>query len=529
MIYEPLKFQEKIIKKVQNKNALVCAPTNSGKTIISYYWSNVFNTLDEYSFRKIIFTSPIKALSNERYLKLKEEGIDVGLVTGDVKWNLDSRVLCMTQEIYSQGYYLQPCDIIIDEFHYIFQNDDRARCYIESIDKSHKDTKLLLMSATCKEPERLNKYLKYLTNKKIIVSESNERLVPLEYNYNGITIKDIQEAIVFVFSVKDIFQIVNLLISNRTKTNKQKINKINDLANKNKITYQESWNYGVSPYHGKMLPKEKRFIELLFSLGYIDVVVGTDALSLGVNFPAKTVIITTCNRPTGETLKPSEFFQLIGRAGRYGFHDIGIATYLKDSPINYNNDLKSIFKQYTNSKLEDVKIRTEVDIKALFNGRPDDEEVDLLYRYRYPISEVPEYKVKRELSKEVKLTVDSVKAISNAITEKTNNSEKDLWKKLMSSCYLQEWDLELNAMFSYYSALELKYNNKLNVLSLLDNKKLYDDNEVDGIRLQNLLFVLKYIKNIEDINYKVEGIELLKNKINNIDHTVFDPTSFISF
>ncbi len=100
-----------------------------------------------------------------------------------------------------------------------------------------------------------------------------------------------------------------------------------------------------------------------------------DALSLGVNFPAKTVIITTCNRPTGETLKPSDFFQLIGRAGRYGFHDIGIATYLKDSPINYNNDLKSILSNITNSKLEDVKIRTEVDIKALFNGRPDDEEV----------------------------------------------------------------------------------------------------------------------------------------------------------
>ena len=43
MPYEPLKFQQKLIKKVLNKSALVCAPTNSGKTIVAYEWSDVFN------------------------------------------------------------------------------------------------------------------------------------------------------------------------------------------------------------------------------------------------------------------------------------------------------------------------------------------------------------------------------------------------------------------------------------------------------------------------------------------------------
>ena len=73
MPYKPLKFQQKLIKKILNKNALVCAPTNSGKTIVAYEWSDVFNRLNDYTFRKIIFTSPIKALSNERFRKLKEE------------------------------------------------------------------------------------------------------------------------------------------------------------------------------------------------------------------------------------------------------------------------------------------------------------------------------------------------------------------------------------------------------------------------------------------------------------------------
>lgn len=529
MPYEPLKFQQKLIKKILNKNALVCAPTNSGKTIVAYEWSDVFNRLNDYTFRKIIFTSPIKALSNERFRKLKEENLNVGLVTGDVKWDMDAKVLCMTQEIYAQGYYNQPCDVIIDEFHYIFQNPDRARCYMESIDNTHKDSKILLMSATCKEPEKLAKYLKDLTTKKFVVAESNERLVQLEFNYNGITAKEIRDAIVFVFSVRDMINIISLLTNTRNQLSKQDIKKMNELSLANKVTYRREWNYGISAYHGKLLPKEKRLIELFFSKGYIDTVVGTDALALGVNFPAKTVVITTCQRPTGDSLEPSEFHQLIGRAGRYGFHDIGIATFLKDSPIDYSNNLKSIFRQYSNSGLENIKIRTEVDIKALFNGRSNEEEVDLLYRYRYPISDVPEYKIKRELNKEVEYVVNMIKAISNDVSnEFSNDSLKSSWQSIMKNCYLQEWELETNANFAYFTTIELNNKNRLNVNSFLDNKELYDDYENEAICLRDLLFMLKYVHNIEDIGYTVDGVDKLKSKINSIDHTVFDPTVFVT-
>ena len=73
---KPTEFQRRIIGRVRNKNALVVMPTNSGKTLVAYAWANI---LDD-DFRKIIFTAPIKALSNERYRELKKEGLDVGLI-----------------------------------------------------------------------------------------------------------------------------------------------------------------------------------------------------------------------------------------------------------------------------------------------------------------------------------------------------------------------------------------------------------------------------------------------------------------
>ena len=185
----------------------MCAPTNSGKTIVAYNWADVYNyKIGE--FKKTIFTSPIKALSNERYNNLKKLGVNVGLITGDVKWDINSDVLCMTQEIYAQGYYKDVANVIIDEFHYIFHNHDRARCYMESIDKTNNESKLLLMSATCYKPEQLAKYLRTLTNKKFIVAESNERLVPLTFDLNGIDLKRIEDAIVFCFSRSGIMKII---------------------------------------------------------------------------------------------------------------------------------------------------------------------------------------------------------------------------------------------------------------------------------------------------------------------------------
>ena len=74
----PLSFQSKIIDKViKHNHCILSMPTGSGKTIVAYNWANIFynmNTIND--FRKIIFTSPLKSISNERYsdISLKVEG-----------------------------------------------------------------------------------------------------------------------------------------------------------------------------------------------------------------------------------------------------------------------------------------------------------------------------------------------------------------------------------------------------------------------------------------------------------------------
>ena len=122
-----------------------------------------------------------------------------------------------------------------------------------------------------------------------------------------------------------------------------------------------------------------------------------------------------------------------------------------------------------------------------------------------------------------------IKVISNDVSnEFSNDLLKSSWQSIMKNCYLQEWELETNANFAYFTTIELNNKNRLNVNSFLDNEELYDDYEDEAICLRDLLFMLKYIHNVEDAGYTVDGVDKLKSKINSIDHTVFDPTVFVT-
>ncbi|MFR5880414.1 MAG: DEAD/DEAH box helicase [Cloacibacillus evryensis] len=148
MLYQ---WQEKALETIAGKDAILSAPTGSGKTWVAYIWAGLMSRdgTPQMPEGRVIFTAPIKALSNERYLELKSMGFDVGLETGDFKKNAGAEVLCCTQEIYTLKYaHIPGQKVIIDEFHFIFNDPERARAYIDGLRRTSDESGILVMSAT---------------------------------------------------------------------------------------------------------------------------------------------------------------------------------------------------------------------------------------------------------------------------------------------------------------------------------------------------------------------------------------------
>ncbi|MEK6828431.1 MAG: DEAD/DEAH box helicase, partial [Nanoarchaeota archaeon] len=131
------KFQEDAIKNIEhNKSVVVSAPTGSGKTLIADY-------IIDRDFKKgirVIYTAPIKALSNQKYKEFSRSygEKNVGIITGDVQKNTDALILIMTTEIYrnmvlgNDPFISDVSYVIFDEIHYI--NDiERGYVWEESI------------------------------------------------------------------------------------------------------------------------------------------------------------------------------------------------------------------------------------------------------------------------------------------------------------------------------------------------------------------------------------------------------------
>jgi len=104
---------------------LVCAHTSSGKTVLAEYAIALGKKKD----KRVFYTSPIKALSNQKYREFKEKFKDVGILTGDVSINNDAQCLIMTTEIlqnllYKTSSMLDSVEwVIFDEVHYINDNE----------------------------------------------------------------------------------------------------------------------------------------------------------------------------------------------------------------------------------------------------------------------------------------------------------------------------------------------------------------------------------------------------------------------
>ena len=414
MNYELDSFQIDAIESLyENLNVLVTAPTGAGKTIIAE------RGIEEYLDKgnRVIYTTPIKALSNQKYHDFMSSGFDTGLLTGDRNENPDAGLIIATTEILRNMIFTNDERIndiglvVLDEVHYL-ADKERGSTWEEIIIHLPKDIKLLCLSATIGNE---NEFLNWIVSQRgpTDLIKSKIRPVPLEISL--ITASKDDEQILAIKSTEDkrnkpIFKLdkkfkrfrkpslsdqISYIINKKATPcilfyfSREKVeNKARYAANLNfkikknvqlrhlfenifdDITNEEyqllnldelywMWSRGVAYHHAGLAPIVKEFVEFLFINRHIDILFATETLSLGINMPAKSIIIDSSFKFDGlktRLISKSEFLQLTGRAGRRGIDSKGYAYINYDKRVEnswYNDlfDLKpnNLKSSYSNS------------------------------------------------------------------------------------------------------------------------------------------------------------------------------------
>jgi len=200
-------FQKHAIQGiVEGNHTLVCAPTGSGKTLVADFAIDYFVSLG----KKVIYTSPIKALSNQKFYEFsqKYQHISFGILTGDIKTNPEADVLIMTSEILlNQMMYNKSLNknsnstmsfdidiendlgcVIMDEVHYI-NDKDRGHVWEETIMLLPEQIQMIMLSATLDSPEKFALWCESKNNKvikNVCLATETVRNVPLTH-YSFIT------------------------------------------------------------------------------------------------------------------------------------------------------------------------------------------------------------------------------------------------------------------------------------------------------------------------------------------------------
>ena len=210
--------QEGIYRIYKNENILITAHTGSGKTVLAIY--AIAHCLKMN--KKVIYTSPTKSLSNQKYAEFIEKFDSVGIMTGDIKMNPDAQCIIMTTEILrnilyketinktnthqnqeSDGVFrklpqpsvsppeiinsspIQICDVgavILDEVHYI-NDPDRGKVWEEVIILLPKEITLVMLSATIDKPEIFTSWIGNIKEKPISLIPTSHRVVPLKHYF----------------------------------------------------------------------------------------------------------------------------------------------------------------------------------------------------------------------------------------------------------------------------------------------------------------------------------------------------------
>jgi len=176
-------FQKSAISFIKkNESVLVAAHTSAGKTAVAEY--AIARSLKNNE--RVLYTSPIKALSNQKYRDFQEEFEDVGLMTGDITINPSATCLIMTTEILRSMLYRgseiirEVAWVIFDEVHYM-RDKERGVVWEESIILLPHKVKFVFLSATIPNAEQFVEWIVKIHHQPCHVVYTNYRPVPLQH------------------------------------------------------------------------------------------------------------------------------------------------------------------------------------------------------------------------------------------------------------------------------------------------------------------------------------------------------------
>ena len=428
-------FQTRACREIEaGRGVLVAAPTGSGKTIVGEF--AVHLALE--TGRKCFYTTPIKALSNQKFNDLVARyGPDkVGLLTGDNVVNGEAPIVVMTTEVLRNMLYsgsrtlLGLGFVVMDEVHYLADRM-RGAVWEEVIIHLPESVTLVSLSATVSNAEEFGEWLATVRGATTTIVEER-RPVPLYQHVmvgrrlfdlfassdvdasagfvkEGAPVNDelvriarddwassrlmrdrrsprkgkpgssknskqvgngrrvwipgrvevlerldsegLLPAIVFVFSRVGCDAAVTQCLSANVRLTSVEDRDIirayveercqhlppDDLEVLGYHDFLEGLTRGVAAHHAGMIPTFKQCVEELFVRGLIKAVFATETLALGINMPARTVVIEKLSKWNGENhanITPGEYTQLTGRAGRRGLDVEGHGVVLWQPGMN---------------------------------------------------------------------------------------------------------------------------------------------------------------------------------------------------
>ncbi|KYO00089.1 putative helicase with Zn-finger motif [Plasmodium gaboni] len=237
-------FQKRSIKHLNNfKHVFVAAHTSAGKTLIAEHAIALSIKLQ----KKAIYTSPIKALSNQKYYEFKNIFKDVGIITGDVKMNVNANCIIMTTEILRNLLYLNDniinnihC-VIFDEVHYV-NDEDRGVIWEESIIMLPHHVQILLLSATVPNYLEFADWVGFTKQKEVISIATKKRPVPLLhyiYAYDSVYLVMDEKNKFYSSAFKEIY----VKIREKQEANNKNTKQLTSGANNTSSNFKKNNNY----------------------------------------------------------------------------------------------------------------------------------------------------------------------------------------------------------------------------------------------------------------------------------------------